>query len=39
LAQRVGERLKTGRFSQIPQLEYAGQRDQSPIFQPFGSFI
>jgi len=39
LAQRVGKKLKSGRFLQIPQLEYAGQRDQSPIFQPFGSFI
>jgi metacaspase-1 len=38
LAQRVGEKLKSGRFSQIPQLEHAGQRDQSPIFQPFGSY-
>lgn len=37
VAQRVGEGLRSGRFTQIPQLEYAGQRDQSPIFQPFGA--
>lgn len=39
LIQRVGERLQSGRFSQIPQLEYAGQRDQSLIFQPFGALL
>jgi metacaspase-1 len=35
LADKVGKKLKGGNFSQIPQLEYAGQRDQAPIFRPF----
>jgi hypothetical protein len=35
LADRVGKKLKSGNYSQIPQLEYAGQRDQAPIFRPF----
>jgi hypothetical protein len=36
LAESVGKKLKGGGYSQIPQLEYAGQRDQVPAFQPFG---
>jgi metacaspase-1 len=35
LADKVGKKLKSGSFAQIPQLEYAGQRDQTPIFRPF----
>ena len=35
LADKVGKKLKGENYSQIPQLEYAGQRDQAPIFRPF----
>ena len=35
LADKVGKKLKGGSYSQIQQLEYAGQRDQAPIFRPF----
>jgi metacaspase-1 len=35
LADKVGKKLKGGDYSQIPQLEYAGKRDQAPIFRPF----
>jgi metacaspase-1 len=35
LAEQVGQKLKRGSFAQIPQLEYAAQRDQAPIFRPF----
>ena len=35
LADKTGKKLKIGSFAQIPQLEYAGQRDQASIFRPF----
>ena len=35
LADKVGKKLKGENYSQIPQLEYAGQRDLAPIFRPF----
>ena len=35
LAQKAGNKLKTAVFAQIPQLEYAAQRDKEPIFRPF----
>ena len=35
LAQKAGNKLKTAVFAQVPQLEYAAQRDKEPIFRPF----
>lgn len=34
-AEKTGKKLKSGNYSQIPQLEYAAQRDQAAIFRPF----
>jgi metacaspase-1 len=35
LAEATANKLKGGNYSQIPQLEYAAQRDQASIFRPF----
>jgi hypothetical protein len=35
LAEKVGKKLKGENYAQIPQLEYAGQRDLASIFRPF----
>lgn len=36
LIQRTGDKLKAG-YTQIPQLEYPGQRDQALAFRPFAA--
>lgn len=35
LAERTGQKLRAGRYSQIPQLEYRAGRDMKLAFKPF----